>query len=183
MKDLSLHILDLADNSFAAGADRLVIKLNEQPQLDYLTLTMVDNGRGMDENKIKAAVDPFYTSKGGKKVGLGLPFIKQNVERTGGNFNLISRINIGTTLSVCFKYNHIDRVPIGDIPESIISLIMLNPEPELYFIYSCHKKCYRFFTPRVKDELSPIPINNLEVLEYLEADIRSNFNKIRGENR
>lgn len=183
MKDLSLHILDLAENSFAAGADRLVIKLNEQPQLDYLTLTMVDNGQGMDEDKIKTAVDPFYTSKGGKKVGLGLPFIKQNVELTGGNFNLISRSNRGTTLSVCFKYNHIDRVPLGDIPESIISLIMLNPDPELYFIYSYYQRCYRFFTSEIKNELSPIPINNLEVLEYLEADIRNDFNKIRGENR
>jgi len=181
MKDLSLHILDLAENSILAGADRIILRLKEDPARDQLVLVMADNGQGMEAVELKSVVDPFYTERN-KKVGLGIPLIKYNAELSGGFFEIFSWSGVGTVLMAVFEYNHIDRPPLGDIPETIISLITLNPEQEIYFYHSYAEENYEFKTSEYREELGSIPLDTKEVLQFIEDDLKTNFRKLRGEN-
>ncbi|MFW5994116.1 MAG: sensor histidine kinase [Halanaerobiaceae bacterium] len=180
MKDLSLHLLDLAENSILAGADRIVLRLKEDPASNQLVLVMVDNGQGMEEMELKSAVDPFYTGRN-KRVGLGIPLIKHNAELSGGFFEIFSWTGVGTVLTAVFEYNHIDRPPLGDIPETILSLITLNPDQEICFYHSYAGEGYEFKTRRYREELGSIPLDNREVLQFIGDDLKTNFRKLRGE--
>lgn len=180
MKDLSLHILDLAENSILAGADKVIIRLREDPARNQLVLVMADNGQGMAEIELKSVVDPFYTGRN-KKVGLGIPLIKYNAELSGGFFEIFSWPEVGTVLTAVFEYNNIDRPPLGDIPESIISLITLNPEQEIYFYHSYAGQDYEFKTSEYREELGMVPLDNNEVLQLIGDDLKINFRKLRGE--
>ncbi|MGM0414015.1 MAG: ATP-binding protein [Bacillota bacterium] len=180
MKDLSLHILDLAENSILAGADKLILRLKEDLYNNQLILVMADNGQGMDERELTEVVDPFYTGRN-KKVGLGIPLIKYNAELSGGFLEIFSWSGVGTVLTAVFEYNHIDRPPLGDIPESIISLITLNPDQEIYFYHSYAGEDYEFKTREYREELGSIPLDNQEVLQFIRDELKTNFRKLRGE--
>ena len=181
MKDLSLHILDLAENSFLAGADKLILRLKEDISNNQLVLVMADNGKGMEEIELKSVSDPFYTGRN-KKVGLGIPLIKYNAELAGGFLEIFSWAGVGTVLVAVFEYNHIDRPPLGDIPESIISLVTLNSDQDIYFYHSYDGEKYEFKTSEYREELGSISLDNKEVLQFITDDLKTNFRKLRGEN-
>ena len=180
MKDLSLHILDLAENSFLAGADKLILRLKEDISKNQLILVMADNGKGIEETELKSVSDPFYTKRN-KKVGLGIPLIKYNAELAGGFLEIFSWSGIGTYLTAVFEYDHIDRPPLGDIPESILSLITLNSDQDIYFYHWYNGDNYEFKTREYREELGSIPLDHNEVLQFIADDLKTNFRKLRGE--
>jgi DNA mismatch repair ATPase MutL len=132
MEEISLHILDLVENSISAGATRIEITVVEDLKKDILKIRVKDNGKGMSEEEMKRVFDPFFTTKG-KRTGLGLPLIKQSAEATGGNVKVKSKKGKGTIVEATFVYSHIDRQPLGDIGTTIATLFLSHPE--ISFIY------------------------------------------------
>ncbi len=171
MEDLSLHILDIAENSVDAGADRIEIAVEEDTKDDLLLLEIKDNGRGMEEETMKAVTDPFFTTKTVRRVGLGLPFLKQAAGECEGSFSLTSEKGKGTTVSVSFKRSHIDRKPLGDVAASIMVLIAGNPEVDVLFTYKRDDHTYQLDTREIREELEEVPINSPEVLKLIREDI------------
>ena len=131
MEDISLHILDIAENSIRAGAKNVNIKVTEDRKNDLLTLIIEDDGEGMDETTRALALDPFFTTKKGKKVGLGLSLLSHSAEEAGGTMKIESAPGKGTKISVTFRLSHIDRKPIGNLNETIKCLVITHPEIKL----------------------------------------------------
>ncbi len=171
MEDLSLHILDIVENSIEAGADRVDILLEEDTTRDRLLLEIKDNGKGMDEGTAKKVTDPFFTTKTVRRIGLGLPFLKQAAHECEGCLTVTSEKGKGTTISAVFRRSHIDRKPIGDMGATIMVLIAGNPDVDFIFRYRRDDYTYGLDTREIRDELDGIPINSPEVLDVLRKDI------------
>ena len=133
MEDLSLHILDVVENSIEANASRIEIKIIEEKSKDLLVIEIKDNGRGMNRETINKVLDPFYTTRTTRSVGLGLSLLAQAARESNGNFEINSRLGEGTEIMATFQYSHIDRKPIGDMNDTLVTLIISHPE--INFIY------------------------------------------------
>ncbi len=181
MLELSLHILDIAENSIRAGASRLVIDLTEDREADRLTLEIQDNGKGMTEEERKRVLDPFYTTKKVRRVGLGLPMLAQAAANTGGSLHIESGPEAGTTVRVVFGLRHIDRQPLGDLPGTVTALVAGNPD--IRFVYRHHRdgRVYTLDTDEIKGEIEDIPLNHIEVLKFIRHDVEDGLREINAE--
>jgi len=137
MEDLSLHILDIVENSIRAHAKKIEIKIIEEQKKDLLTIEIIDDGKGMDKKTLKNVLDPFFTTKNTKRVGLGLSLLAQSAEESGGSIKIESKPGQGTKVKAVFGYSHIDRKPLGDVNKSLKVLIAANPD--INFIYEYQK--------------------------------------------
>ncbi|MEW6619208.1 MAG: ATP-binding protein [bacterium] len=171
MEDLSLHILDIVENSIRAGAKRVKIKIDENLKKDVLKIEMNDDGFGMDEETVKKATDPFFTTKKTRKVGLGLSLLAQAANECDGKFEIKSKKGIGTKITASFKHSHIDRKPIGDMKQTIMTLIAGNPEIDFFYQHKKENLTYSLDTDKIKADLDEIPINNVEVLKLIQKDL------------
>jgi signal transduction histidine kinase len=133
MEDLSLHILDIVENSIRAGAKKIEIKIIIDKKKDLLDIEIIDDGEGMDRKTLKNVLNPFFTTRNTRRVGLGLPLLAQSAEESGGSIKIKSKPGNGTKVKATFGYSHIDRRPIGNISESLKVLIAANPD--INFIY------------------------------------------------
>lgn len=146
MEDLSLHILDIAENSVSAGAKRVEIVIHEDAKNDLLTVEINDDGSGMDEETIKKAHDPFFTTKTTRRVGLGIPLLAQAAREAGGYIEITSKKGQGTHIKATFQYGHIDRKPLGDIEETLKTLIIACPGVNFVFEHKAGDNVTRFDT-------------------------------------
>jgi K+-sensing histidine kinase KdpD len=137
MEDLSLHILDIVENSIRAHAKKIEIKIIEEQKKDLLTIEIIDDGKGMDKKTLKNVLDPFFTTKNTRRVGLGLSLLAQSAEESGGSIKIESKPGQGTKVKAVFGYSHIDRKPLGDVNKSLKVLIAANPD--INFIYEYQK--------------------------------------------
>lgn len=151
MKELSLHLLDVAKNSVSAGAKHVSITLDEGGD-GWLTLAIADDGRGMDPEFLARVTDPFTTTRTTRKVGLGLPLLRLTAEQTGGSLSIDSTLGAGTTLTARFQRRHLDCPPLGDLPGAVALLIQGNPEIEL---------TYRHTTPKGEAALSTAELRDI----------------------
>lgn len=135
MEDLSLHILDVVENSIEANASKIEIKIVEKIREDVLIIEIKDNGRGMNEETVQKVLDPFYTTRTTRKVGMGLSLLAQAAEESDGVFEINSKVGTGTEIKAVFQYSHIDRKPIGDMNSTIVTLIISHPEINFIFEY------------------------------------------------
>jgi len=133
MEDLSLHILDVVENSIEANASKIEIKIVEEENKDLLSIKIKDNGKGMNTETINKVLDPFYTTRTTRRVGMGLSLLAQASKESNGSFEIYSKIGKGTDVKATFQYSHIDRKPIGDIKSTLITLMVSYPE--INFIY------------------------------------------------
>ncbi len=173
MEDLSLHILDIVENSVAADADKIEIKIVENTKKDLLSVEIIDNGKGMDEKKLSKVLDPFYTTKTIRRFGLGLPLLSESAKAANGKLIVKSTPGKGTTIKANFQYSHIDCKPLGDINQTIITLVMGNPEID--FIYT-HKKGgnrYCLDTRKIRMQLNGQPINSPDGIRILREDLKN----------
>jgi len=179
MKDLSLHILDIVQNSIRAKASRVEIDIRELPDTDKLLITIADNGRGMTETQLKQATDPFYTSRSTRKVGLGLSLFKQNAEMSGGNFKLVSEFGKGTTVDATFGLKHIDRPVMGDLVGTWLLLICAPDEIDYLFKYSTPSGTFELDTAEIKQTLDGVPVSHPEVRTFLREMLKENLEQIQ----
>jgi len=146
MEDLSLHILDIAENSISASAKRIEIRIDEDQAKDLLTIEIKDDGKGMNEHALQKALDPFFTTRKTRKVGLGLSFLAQAAKESGGKIKLNSKPHEGTTVKATFRLSHPDCKPMGDINETIRTLVVAHPEIDFIYEHQKDNSIYRFDT-------------------------------------
>ena len=176
MEDLSLHILDVVENSITAEASRIEIKITEDTGANLLTVEIIDNGKGMDKELLDNACDPFYTTRTTRHVGLGIPLLAQSARESNGDISVKSKKGEGTAIKASFQYDHIDRKPIGDIGQTMIILIMSNPDIDFIFEHRKDDLEYILNTAEIKQELDGIPINNPEVIKIIKDAISTWLN-------
>ena len=173
MKELSLNILDIAENSVKAEATLTEILIDENDET--LTLTFKDDGYGMSEDTVKSVVNPFYTTRTTRSVGLGIPLLKLEAEQTGGNFSITSThkeadpINHGTKVTAVFYKNHLDFTPLGDATQSVVTLIQGHPDTDFLFKHTYNEKQVFLDTRELRAELEGVPLNTYEVIKWVEA--------------
>ncbi|MGE4283220.1 MAG: ATP-binding protein [Clostridia bacterium] len=177
MRELSLHILDIVQNSISADATLIEIDIDENMQADFLQLCIRDNGKGMTPELLKTVSDPFVTTRTTRKVGLGLSLLKSAAEACGGQMVISSSIGTGTEVRVCFVYSHIDRAPLGDIGETLVTLIVCNPCIDFFYKHKVNEEMFELDTREVKKKIDGMEINNMEVVlwikQYLVEGIKS----------
>ncbi len=144
MEDLSLHILDIAENATRAGGKRIVIEIAENEDEDRLTIRIEDDGKGMDRQTLEEATNPFFTTKGGKRFGLGLSLLAQAARQTGGELTIESREGVGTRVIAVFRPSHPDMKPMGNIAETMAILIAGNPGVRFVFDHRTPESHYHF---------------------------------------
>ena len=172
MEDLSLHILDIAENSVAAQADRIEIRVSEDHDQDILSIEIVDNGIGMDKETQEKALDPFYTSKTVRRFGFGLSLLSEAAKAANGHLSLESKKGEGTRIKVDFQHSHIDRQPLGDIGQTLITLIIGNPEIDFIFEHKRNGHTSSLDTRKIKKRLGEMPINSLAGIKMLRENLR-----------
>lgn len=179
MEDLSLHILDIVENSIRAKAKRVEIKIVEDIKNDLLKISIKDDGQGMDEEIAKKALDPFFTTKNVRKVGLGLPLLAQATKEAEGEFAIDSKPDEGTRITATFKYSHIDRKPLGNMGETMVVLIAGNPEIDFLYEHKKDNLSYSVDTKRIKTNLDKVSLNSPQVINFLKKNIEEGVKKIR----
>lgn len=172
MLDLSLHLLDLLENSAHAGATHVEVEITEDEKADLLQISVKDNGEGMDQRQKELARDPFYSSSPGKRIGLGIPLVLQTAEMAGGNVSLESEKGSGTKIIVNYRLGHIDRQPLGDVASSLVSFIAGNPGVELSFRYSGPKGKFYLDTREMRRELSETCFSQIKFLSSIDEKLR-----------
>ncbi len=180
MKELSLNILDITENSVKAGATLTKILLEEQA--DKLTIKIEDNGCGMDNETLNRVTDPFYTTRTTRKVGMGIPLFKLAAEQTGGSFEIKSTAATdgsekhGTTVKAEFIQNHIDSVPLGDIVSSITTLIQGHPDTDFLFEHKKENGAVLLDTRQLREVLGEdVPLNEYEVIKWIEEYLQEQY--------
>jgi hypothetical protein len=177
-RELALHILDLAENSSTAGATLVTIEIVEDEAADRLTIRVSDNGRGMDAETVRRVIDPFFTTRNMRRVGLGIPFLKQATELCNGSLTIDSAVGTGTTITANFQHSHINRMPLGDLPNTILSLIVGNPQADFVYRHSAGNRHFEFDSRPVKRELGDVPLSEPTVIEYLRREISDSLAQI-----
>jgi len=178
LKELSLHILDIAENSVTAGATKIEISVIENLNKDELIITIQDNGKGMDAEKLKNIADPFITSRTTRKVGLGIPFLKAAAEACEGDLEIKSEKGIGTIIEVRFKHSHIDRMPLGDLKSTWLNLLIGYPEVNWVLDYSINTNTYSLDDKPIKEVLKEIPLSDPQVIGYLKNEIANGIDSV-----
>jgi hypothetical protein len=167
MRELALHLLDIAENSVAAEAKNVTLTVVEDLVNDRLQLSVEDDGRGMDAEMVAKVVDPFVTSRTTRKVGLGIPLLKAAAEACNGFLTIDSTVGRGTKLVVEFQHSHIDRMPLGDLPGTILSLVIGAPAVHWRFIYRVNQRTFDFDDQPIKETLDGISLTEPDILSYL----------------
>lgn len=180
MRDLSLHLLDLAQNSVKAGASLVSIRLAVD-ETGWLTLTLTDDGCGMSPELLSRVTSPFATTRTTRKVGLGIPMMMENAQRAGGDLHIESEAGKGTTLTVTYDTRNIDSLPLGDLAGTILSLILMNPDrPDILFEGTSPKGEGSFGTREIRTALAGVPLNEPEVAAWMKDALNETIDPIFG---
>ncbi|MDR3289555.1 MAG: ATP-binding protein [Peptococcaceae bacterium] len=167
MKELALNILDIAQNSIAAGANQIAIAVRESVAADRLTISVKDNGCGMEPEFLAKVTDPFTTTRKTRKVGMGIPLLKMEAEMSGGELRIESEKGKGTSLTACFKRSHIDRPPLGDVAGTFMVLIQGAPNLEFTYTRETDRGAFQFSTAQVRALLDGVPLSEPDVLAWI----------------
>lgn len=182
MQELSLNILDIAQNSVKAGASEIGVTVRASAADDRMTIIISDNGCGMTEEVVQLVTDPFYTTRTTRKVGLGVPFFKMAAEMTGGGLTIESQVGVGTTVTATLGLSHIDRMPLGDMAETMCCLISCNPQINFTFLYETQGGSFRASTREFTEILGDVPLNLPQVMEFIKGYIGENIENLDGGN-
>ena len=179
MLELSMHILDIVQNSLAAQASQVEIRIREDLGKDFLILEVEDNGRGMSPELTQRVTDPFYTSRTTREVGLGLPLLKLAAERCGGRLEVQSQEGKGTRISATFGLDHFDRAPLGDMGETLAVLICGNPGVDFLYEHGVDGQTYRLATREMREILGPVSLDEPSVYDFIRRDVQQGLKKIK----
>ncbi len=180
MEDLSLHILDCTENSIRAGATLITIMIEEQRVDNMLTITIEDNGHGMDTETLNKVQDPFFSTKPDKKTGLGISLLAQATHESEGTFDIHSAPDKGTKITATFRYDHIDRKSLGNMADTVIALIASGSgRVDITYVHTFNGQSFEFDTKTIKEELQDIPIDDPAVLADLKRQLENAVQEIR----
>jgi hypothetical protein len=173
MRELSLHLLDIGENGVSAGAQNITITIVEDLRTDRLQLTVEDDGRGMDAAMVEQVTNPFITTRTTRKVGLGIPLLKLAAEQCNGSLQVESTPNVGTTVKVDFQRSHIDRMPLGDVAGTMLSLLIGWPQVHWVLRYRIDDEEFVFDDAPIKAELGDaLPLSDPKVIGFLRGALR-----------
>lgn len=178
MTELSLNILDIAENSIHAGATLIEISIHADFSENLLTIIIKDNGCGMTAEQLQHIEDPFYTTRTTRKVGLGIPFYKFAAMSSGGDFFTQSTPSKGTTVTTTFELDHIERMPLGDISSTIHTLIAMNSHLDFLFTYIVDQKSFTLDTKEFRSILGNIPLDTPEISLFIKEYLAENKREV-----
>ena len=179
MKELSLHILDNVENSINANASRISISIHEDITTDEIIIQIKDDGVGMKKEVLEIIADPFITTRKTRNVGLGIPLLKAAAEEANGHFLIHSELGNGTNIKAKFQRNHIDRMPIGDIESTFLSLIVSYPKITWEFDYSINKSTFKMTNTDINEIMEDLPLTEPDVLKYLRSMIETGISEVK----
>jgi len=175
MRELSLHILDLVQNSIEAGANQVTLDIVEDRHTkDTLVIRVIDNGRGMDEVTCQKVLDPFVTTRTTRRIGLGLPLVDMSTKRCNGHLVVTSTPGHGTVVEALYQHSHLDRPPLGNIVETLKSIVIANPELEFSYCHTVDGAVFSLATKQLIEILGDIPLTQPDVLVWLHEYLTSN---------
>lgn len=174
MQELSLNVLDVAENSVRAGASLVEITVEEDTAAGWLTIVIRDNGRGMTPEQVQTVIDPFYTTRTTRKVGLGVPFFRMAAQLSGGDLTIQSRVGEGTAVTATFGLTSIDRMPLGDINGTIATLVQCNPGIDWLYTRRKDGREMVMDTRQFREILEDTPLDSPEVLGFLRDYLAEN---------
>ncbi len=178
MRDLSMHVLDIVQNSLTAGSTEVEIRIHEHLPEDLLVMEVKDNGRGIPKRMLPRVTDPFITSRRTREVGLGLSLLKEAAERCCGGLEVHSEEGRGTTVVACFRHDHLDRAPLGDMAETLGVLIAANPDRDFLYEHRVDDRMYLLDTRQMRRILGPVELEDPTVLDFVRRDIETGLKKI-----
>lgn len=175
MNDLSMHLLDIVQNSISAGAKLIVVGIDEDVEGDVLTISVEDDGKGMTEEQVKRLPDPFFTSRTTRRVGMGIPLLMHTAEQCGGNVHIESEVGKGTKVTATFGYSNIDRPPLGDFVNTVALLISANPSLDFVLNYSKNGSSYEFKTTDARTLFGDNALENISLVKKIEHIVQYNI--------
>jgi anti-sigma regulatory factor (Ser/Thr protein kinase) len=180
LRELALHLLDIAENSVSAKAGTIRIQVVENHAADRLLMSVEDDGAGMSEEMVARVTDPFVTSRTTRKVGLGIPLLKAAAEACDGGLAIRSVLGKGTCVTVEFQLSHIDRMPMGSITDTILTLVVGSPEVHWIFTYTVDEQTFTFDDQPIKETLDDIPLSDPAILAYLREMLATGVAALKG---
>lgn len=178
MTEISLNVLDVAQNSIRASATRIIVDIKVSHKEDSLKVLISDNGCGMTYNQLAHVDDPFYSTRTTRTIGLGVPFFKSGAEMTGGTFSIDSEVGKGTEVTAVFVLSHIDRMPLGDITSTMLSLITCNENIDFIYTYSVDERSFTLDTRELREILGDISFQEHDVFNYIKEYLQEHKDDI-----
>ncbi|MDD3653367.1 MAG: ATP-binding protein [Desulfotomaculaceae bacterium] len=178
MLELSHHLLDLIENSLAAGASTIKLIVIENTASDILSLEVTDDGHGLSKDEINQLCDPFMTSRRFRKVGLGIPLLQQAAQCCMGGLEIKSKEGVGTKVRATFQHSHIDRMPLGDITATIMAVIAAKPDLNLFYVHVVNGREFTFNTKVLINNFKDIPFNDVRVLIWIKKYCQDGIKKL-----
>ena len=179
MNEISLHIIDIIQNSLSAGASLIRVIIEENIVQNLLSVAIIDNGKGMTKEQVERLDDPLFTSRTTRRVGMGIPLFRQSAEQSGGVLVVTSEPGYGTTVKASFLNDHIDRPPMGDIANTMVLMISSNPDKDFVFEYIFNENRYIFDTVEIKAVLEEMSLNDPAVIRTLTEMISENIKDLK----
>lgn len=181
LPEISLSILDISQNSTKAGASLVEILVAVDTVKNELLFTISDNGCGMDEKQLANVTDPFFTSRTTRKVGLGIPFLKQSAECTGGTFDIQSEAGVGTKVSALFHTDHIDCMPLGDISSTILTMVTMTDDVDFAYTYEYDGRSFTLDTREIREIMGDISFSVPDVRNFISEYLVENKREIENQ--
>ncbi|MTI48554.1 sensor histidine kinase [Sporosalibacterium faouarense] len=178
MKELSLHILDLVENSLKAEARNVEIIVKENTKEDLLKISIIDDGKGMSKEFLENVTDPFTTTRRTRSVGLGISLTKAAAERCNGSFEISSQIDKGTEVEITFQHSNIDRAPLGNMGQTISTIINQCGETEIAYNHTYNDKKFTIDTREIKEILDGVSIKSTNVLLWIIEFVNENIKNL-----
>lgn len=179
MKELSLHILDIAQNSVRAKASNVIISVEELKECNLFRFTIDDDGVGISDDILKTIKNPFTTTRTTRKVGLGIPLLNSTCELCNGKLDIRRKEDKGTILVTEMEYNNIDRPPMGDIASTVVGLICSNPLIHFVYSHSYNKNTFVLDTDEINEILDGTPITDTKIYTWLKEYVKENIDSLK----
>lgn len=185
MRDLSEHLMDILQNSISARASHITVSVTGNSLDDKLTIMVDDNGSGMDEELLRQVTDPFVTTRTTRRIGLGIPLFKESAERAGGSLDIRSQKGRGTRIEADFRISHIDRLPLGEITDTITAILVAETDLEIDLILESNRHNFVFSSREIREKLGEVPIHHSDVIawirEYIDEGVKITFGGVLNE--
>ncbi len=179
MRELSMHILDIAMNSVRAQAREIKITVHEKVKENQFQFIIQDNGPGIPDEIYKTIKDPFTTSRTMRKVGLGIPLLNDTCTFCDGSLEIKTESGVGTIVDAKMVYNHIDRPPLGDIISTIVGLITSNEKTNIRYEHTYNDQIFEFETKELQEILGDVPLTDLNVYKWMKDFVGENLAEIK----